>query len=161
MPDEIEEITEEATEQSKTPITDAVNEQFDQWDADLAEWRKENREWVEKKLKQLAKDIEAWIKKQTEALKKDKEDTENSAIAKALAKIEEDFATLKALFEKLGSEVSDAIDAVKELFKTIQSIVKWIEQIMKDIVSKIADITLAITTIGIRGPITLANCRPL
>lgn len=134
--------------QSLTPMTDACNLQFDQWDANIEEWKKGNRELAKKKLEELKKCIKDWIDAKQAELELEKKETENSPIIKA-------FNTLKEAFESIGSDITKALGAIKNCF---QAIMDFIETVAKYITNKIVDLGLAITVISTRTNNTLSNC---
>ena len=45
------------------PLTDSCNAQFDAWDSDIEQWKKENREIARKKLEEMKKNTEILAKK--------------------------------------------------------------------------------------------------
>lgn len=119
-------------EKSKTPITDAINQQFDLWEAQILEIKNGPKELAEEQLKKLKKDIEDWVKKKQEELA-------------AQTEAENPLAGLK-----VPTSVDDVVDSVTK-------IVEALTKISQNIVSTIADVTLAVETVPERSAEVLAE----
>lgn len=119
-------------EKSKTPITDAINQQFDLWEAQILEIKNGPKELAKEQLKKLKKDIEDWVKKKQEELAA-QEGAENP------------LAGLEA-----PTSVDDVVESVKK-------IVEALTKISQNIVLTIADVTLAVETVPERSAEVLAE----
>lgn len=119
-------------EKSKTPITDAINQQFDLWEAQILEIKNGPKELAEEQLKKIKKDIEDWVKKKQEELAAQKE-------------AENPLAGLNA-----PTSVDDVVESVKK-------IVEALTKISQNIVLTIADVTLAAGTVPVRSAEVLAE----
>lgn len=119
-------------EKSKTPITDAINQQFDLWEAQILEIKNGPKELAEEQLKKIKKDIEDWVKKKQEELA-------------AQEKAENPLAGLNA-----PTSVDDVVESVKK-------IVEALTKISQNIVLTIADVTLAAGTVPVRSAEVLAE----
>lgn len=119
-------------EKSKTPITDAINQQFDLWGAQILEIKNGPKELAEEQLKKIKKDIEDWVEKKKEELAAQKE-------------AENPLAGLEA-----PTSVDDVVESVKK-------IVEALTKISQNIVLTIADVTLAARTVPERSAEVLAE----
>ena len=119
-------------EKSKTPMTDAINQQFDLWEAQILEIKNGPKELAEEQLKKLKKDIEDWVKKKQEELAA-QEGAENP---------------LAGL--KMPTSIDDVVDSVTK-------IVEALTKISQNIVLTIADVTLAVKTVPERSAEVLAE----
>lgn len=119
-------------EKSKTPITDAINQQFDLWEAQILEIKNGPKELAEEQLKKLKKDIEDWVKKKQEELAA-QEGAENP---------------LAGL--KMPTSIDDVVDSVTK-------IVEALTKISQNIALTIADVTLAIEAVPKRSAEVLAE----
>lgn len=119
-------------EKSKTPITDAINQQFDLWEAQILEIKNGPKELAEEQLEKLKKDIEDWVAKKTEELTAQKE-SENPLD---------------------GLEAPTSVDDVVE---SVTKIVDALTKIAQNIALTIADVALAATTVPARSEELLAE----
>lgn len=119
-------------EKSKTPITDAINQQFDLWGAQILEIKNGPKELAEEQLKKIKKDIEDWVEKKKEELAAQKE-------------AENPLAGLEA-----PTSVDDVVESVKK-------IVEALTKISQNIVLTIDDVTLAARTVPERSAEVLAE----
>jgi len=129
---------------SDMPMTDAVKAQFDEWDQEIDEIKKEVGDAAKEKLKKLAKSIEEWIKSKNAELNKNKEKQEQSPLMKSLKKIED-------ISKKIMKGIGDVIEVVKSIIEVILDILKFLMELL-------VDTTMAITTIATRGPKTVMRC---
>lgn len=133
---------------SDMPLTNSCNAQFDAWDSDIEQWKKENREIARKKLEEMKKSIEEWCKSQTESLNKDKKQTEDSPIMQKLKAAEAAIKAISGSPEEMVSKMKDAMTAIAD----------FMEEVVKFVSDKILDITTATATIASRGPETISKC---
>lgn len=119
-------------EKSKTPITDAINQQFDLWEAQILEIKSGPKELAEEQLEKLKKNIEDWVEKKKEELAAQKE-------------AENPFDGLEA-----PTSVDDVVESVKK-------IVEALTKVAQNIVLTIADVTLAAGTVPVRSAEVLAE----
>lgn len=117
---------------STTPISDAINEQFDAWDAQIDELKKQASEAAKKQIEKLKKDIKDYVKKKKDELDKDKEKTtEKSSAAKAVQAIKDGIKS-----------IDDAIDAINKILKFLGDSATYLISVAQD---------------AMQAPITLAN----
>ena len=133
---------------SDMPLTDSCNAQFDAWDSDIEQWKKENREIARKKLEEMKKSIEEWCKSQTESLNKDQKQTENSPIMQKLKAAQLAIAAISGDIEVMVPKIKDAMTAIAD----------FMAEVVKFVSDKIFDITEAAKTISTRGPETISKC---
>ena len=133
---------------SDMPLTDSCNAQFDAWDSDIEQWKKENREIARKKLEEMKKSIEEWCKSQIESLNKDQKQTENSPIMQKLKAAQGAIAAISGSPEEMVSKMKDAMTAIAD----------FMAEVVKFVSDKIFDITEAAKTITTRGPETISKC---
>lgn len=136
--------------ESKTPMTDACTNQFDEWDAEIARIKKEGREYAEKQLRELAERIKKWAKEKQKELEGDEKDLENSPVYQAFKKV-------KAAIEEISGSIEEMVNGIIEALKAIKD---FMEQMITYVLDQINDLSMAATTIATRAPATIGQCNP-
>lgn len=126
-----------------TPITDAINAQFDQWDKQAEEYHKQGVEYLKKQGQRLLDEVKSWVEKKEKEVGDQKEDTEKSVLVQALDKIQELWDQLKDIMPTMD-EIVDFVNKIKNI---IEQIVTVIVELANAIAGTVFDLTCATITL--------------
>lgn len=118
---------------STTPMTDAVNTQFDEWDARIDALKDSASEWAKQQLEDMKESIQEWAEKKIEELKGDEEETENpvegleppTSVDDCVSKLTKTIAALKKIATMITQTIVDSgLAAAAVATRTPQTISK-------------------------------------
>lgn len=111
---------------SKQPITDAINKQFDTWEAQIDEWETQGKEYAKEQAKKLQEDVKEWAEKKKKELEEqnkesgvDEEGNSNNKIVQIMKEIQEKAKEMKPDPEKIAA----IVDTVKKMAELMEKLV--------------------------------------
>lgn len=107
---------------SSTPICDAINNQFDQWDKQIEELKNKTKEAAKEQAEKIKKDIQEYVEEKSKELTDQKTDSEEKQNALAIPSV--------------PTSPEKAVEACAGIITCLQELVKMISSV-------VADITLA------------------
>lgn len=104
---------------SSTPICDAINNQFDQWDKQIEELKNKTKEAAKEQAEKIKKDIQEYVEAKSKELTDQKTDSEEKQNALAIPSV--------------PTSPEKAVEACAGIIKCLQELVKMISSVVLDI----------------------------
>lgn len=101
---------------SNTPICDAINNQFDQWDKQIEELKNKTKEAAKEQAEKIKKDIQEYVEAKSKELTDQKTSSENKQNALAIPSV-------PTSPDKAVEACAGIITCLEELVKMISSVV--------------------------------------
>ena len=104
---------------SSTPICDAINSQFDQWDKQIEELKNKAKEAAKEQAEKIKKDIQEYVEAKTKELTDQKTDSESKKNALAIPSV--------------PTSIDDVVKACTDIITCLQELVKMVSSVVVDI----------------------------
>ena len=104
---------------SSTPICDAINNQFDQWDKQIEELKNKTKEAAKEQAEKIKKDIQEYVEAKSKELTEQSTDSTNKKNALAIPSV--------------PTSPDDVVKACTDIITCLQELVKMISSVVLDI----------------------------